>query len=97
LLHVLPRGFVRIRDYGFLANGCRAEKLKLCRRLLSAERAEEGSGDEVQQDDAQSDLETAHTTCPNCGQGKMVFVEKIAASRHADLSRVLPALAADTS
>lgn len=34
LLHVLPPGFVKIRHFGFLANGCRAEGLKLCRTLL---------------------------------------------------------------
>ena len=32
--HVLPRGFVRIRPFGFLANRHRAEKLALIRRLL---------------------------------------------------------------
>jgi hypothetical protein len=36
LLHTLPDGFHRIRHYGFLANGCRAAKLALCRRLLDA-------------------------------------------------------------
>ena len=36
LLHTLPDGFHRIRHYGFLANGHRAEKLALCRRLLDA-------------------------------------------------------------
>ncbi len=36
LLHTLPDGFHRIRHYGFLANGCRAAKLALCRRLLAA-------------------------------------------------------------
>jgi hypothetical protein len=36
LLHVLPPGFVKIRHFGFLANGCRAEGLKLCRTLLQA-------------------------------------------------------------
>jgi putative transposase/transposase-like zinc-binding protein len=36
LLHVLPNGFHRIRHYGLLANGHRAEKLALCRRLLTA-------------------------------------------------------------
>jgi hypothetical protein len=35
LLHTLPDGFHRIRHYGFLANGHRAEKLALCRRLLN--------------------------------------------------------------
>lgn len=39
LQHTLPDGFHRIRHYGFLANGRRAEKLALCRRLLSAEPA----------------------------------------------------------
>lgn len=34
LLHVLPPGFVKIRHFGFLANGCRAQALKLCRTLL---------------------------------------------------------------
>ena len=35
LLHVLPDGFHRIRDYGYLANGQRATKLAYCRRLLA--------------------------------------------------------------
>ena len=34
LLHTLPRGFVRIRSCGFLANRRRGELLPLCRRLL---------------------------------------------------------------
>jgi hypothetical protein len=34
LLHVVPRGFVRIRHYGLLANAVRRERIALCRRLL---------------------------------------------------------------
>ena len=34
-LHVLPRGFVRIRHFGFLANRWRASRLALGRQLLS--------------------------------------------------------------
>jgi predicted Zn-ribbon and HTH transcriptional regulator len=34
LLHVLPRGFVRIRSFGFLANRRRAKLLPLCQQLL---------------------------------------------------------------
>ena len=34
--HVLPRGFVKIRHYGLLANRHRAAKLAACRRLLWA-------------------------------------------------------------
>ena len=36
LPHTLPDGFHRIRHYGFLANGHRAARLALCRRLLAA-------------------------------------------------------------
>ena len=35
LLHTLPRGFVRIRFCGFLANRRRGELLPLCRKLLA--------------------------------------------------------------
>ncbi len=35
LLHVLPRGFVRIRSFGFLANRRRLSLLPLCQRLLA--------------------------------------------------------------
>jgi hypothetical protein len=35
LLHVLPRGLVRIRHFGFLANRNRSRLLPVCRQLLS--------------------------------------------------------------
>jgi hypothetical protein len=34
LLHVLPRGFVKIRHFGFLANRGRDDQIRLCRTLL---------------------------------------------------------------
>jgi hypothetical protein len=97
LLHVLPRGFVRIRYYGFLANGYRAKKLELCRRLLSADKTEPESVNEVQRDGDQGDLSTAPKMCPNCKQGKMIIVEKIAKSRHTDVSAASSHPTADTS
>jgi hypothetical protein len=36
VVHILPRGFVRIRQFGYLASGCRARMLALARQLLSA-------------------------------------------------------------
>ena len=36
LLHLLPQGFVRIRNFGFLANRKRASTLPLCFQLLGA-------------------------------------------------------------
>jgi hypothetical protein len=37
LLHVLPKGLMRIRHYGFLANRCKNGNLKKCRKLLRLE------------------------------------------------------------
>ena len=37
LLHILPKGFVRIRYYGLLACRCKAQKMTLCRNLLGCE------------------------------------------------------------
>ena len=36
LLHVLPKGFRRIRHFGFLANACRTAKLAVIRAALQA-------------------------------------------------------------
>lgn len=36
LLHVLPKGLVRIRYYGWMANRCRNERAARCRALLAA-------------------------------------------------------------
>jgi hypothetical protein len=36
LLHVLPKGLVRIRHYGFLANACRAKQLPRIRQVIAA-------------------------------------------------------------
>jgi hypothetical protein len=40
LLHVLPKGFPRVRHYGFLANRSRKDRLDLCRALLAVPAAE---------------------------------------------------------
>jgi hypothetical protein len=32
--HILPRGFVRIRQFGYLARTCRTARLAVARRLL---------------------------------------------------------------
>ena len=37
LIHTLPRGFIRIRFFGFLANRQRTASLPLCRQLLEAD------------------------------------------------------------
>ena len=75
LLHLLPRGFVRIRHFGFLANRRRAALLPLCFGLLAT--ATEPSA-------LPSASPAAHApvlwTCPSCG-GPMVVVERLTAAQ----------------
>jgi Putative transposase len=70
LLHVLPKGFHRIRHYGLLASGARADSIAQARQLLAAPLSE------ADDPDAASDEATkAHTTqCPCCG-GRMIVIE----------------------
>ena len=71
LLHLLPQGFVRIRNFGFLANRRRATTLPLCFQLLcSAPHAE-------------PEVTTASSSdawfCPKCG-GAMLVIERLTAA-----------------
>ena len=44
LFHLLPPGFVRIRNFGFLANPRRATLLPLCFRLLNGSKEKDSFG-----------------------------------------------------
>jgi len=74
LLHLLPRGFMRIRNFGFLANRRRAELLPLCLRLLQP------SGQPLA--GATSSALPIHSLwqCPLCG-GTMQVVERLSAAQ----------------
>jgi len=74
LLHLLPKGFVRIRHFGFLANRRRATLLPLCRQALA-----------VVQPQTQPEASTAKETrplwlCPKCG-APMVVIERLTAAQ----------------
>tara|TARA_R110002124_G_scaffold272574_1_gene441772 strand:+ start:1183 stop:2322 length:1140 start_codon:yes stop_codon:yes gene_type:complete len=43
LLHVLPKGLMRVRHYGFLANRCRQVRLRQIRRALHIHHAEQAA------------------------------------------------------
>jgi hypothetical protein len=60
--HILPRGFVRIRQSGFLANTCRTTRVALARTLLSAARTT------VATPSTATETPTVATwACPRCG------------------------------
>lgn len=71
LIHVLPKGFHRIRHYGMLANGARASNVAKARELLDmpAPAAEPGPLS------AESEAAPVHPRpCPCCG-ARMLVVE----------------------
>ena len=66
LLHVLPRGFHRIRHYGLLAGSARRASLARARELLAVAPPPDGNMPEEPVD--------AYTPCPCCG-GHMIIIE----------------------
>jgi hypothetical protein len=75
LLHILPKGFVRIRNFGFLANRKRATLLPLCLQSL-------GSQQQPQAEQHASSTEDcpALWRCPKCG-GPMKVIERLTAAK----------------
>jgi predicted Zn-ribbon and HTH transcriptional regulator len=68
-LHVLPKGFVRIRHFGFLANRFRTSRLALGRQLLA-------SGGSTEQEVRTRDLRSERSSpwhCPRCGAAMIVM------------------------
>jgi hypothetical protein len=77
LLHVLPKGFHRIRHYGLLANGGRAENIAQARALLGVlpvAEAKDTGATEMTGPDASRVLPQP---CPCCG-GRMIVIETFA-------------------
>ncbi len=77
LLHVLPKGFVRIRHYGLLANRCRKDNLRLCRRLLGSVVEPESDTEPARSAEAASSPDL----CSACQQGQMLTMGKLPPSR----------------
>jgi hypothetical protein len=69
LLHVLPAGLVRIRQFGFLSNRNRRRKLQLCRALLDARQPS------IITDCYPSSDPCFDRCCPACQLGRMIVVE----------------------
>src|ERR1700724_2662451 len=65
LIHVLPKGFHRIRHYGLLASGVKADNLALARKLLDAA--------PPAPEDATADPATPNKPCPCCGSAMRII------------------------
>ena len=93
LLHVLPRGFQRIRQFGLLANRRRGE-LARCRQLLGTT---EQTVEPLCQDYKslyQTLTGTSLRQCPACHTGAMKFFSSLVPLSHYGASHTQPAAAA---
>src|ERR1700694_3173787 len=72
LLHLLPEGFMRIRNFGFLANRRRATTLPLCFQLL-------GLAPQTEQEASSAKDATPLWFCPKCG-GPMRVIQRLTAA-----------------
>jgi hypothetical protein len=89
LIHVLPKGFHRIRHYGLLASGARGESIAQARQLLEAAA---GTDTDLEAEAAADDgpQSVLATPCPCCG-GRMIVVETFEAGcqpRHTPTIRI---------
>ncbi len=75
LMHTLPKCFVRIRYYGFLANRERNRNLELCRELLGVTANQDAPilNEPAEMEDAVPKC----PACPSCQNGKMIIIETI--------------------
>jgi hypothetical protein len=64
--HILPRGFVRIRQSGFLANTCRSARIAVARSVLAP--STQGAWDPDEGVTTSTDITTrAAWACRRCG------------------------------
>jgi hypothetical protein len=80
LLHALPKGFVRIRRFGLLANCQRQSRLTRCRALLDPKQAPvqsetSGGGEGGETTVAETTAPSCERRCSACGQGRLRTVE----------------------
>jgi hypothetical protein len=73
LIHVLPKGFHRIRHYGLLANGDRAANIARARELLAMPLKQPEAAEPAQP----GEQSVLPRPCPYCG-GRMIIVETFA-------------------
>lgn len=76
LLHVLPKGFVKIRHFGLLANHNRIKNISLARELIAAQTLPHPAATSCIQQSPTP--EPPPVTCPHCHSRKVVWLAQIA-------------------
>ena len=69
LMHIVAKGFMRIRHYGFLANCCRKKRLEQIRQRLHCQ--------PFAFEDSQTRQAAVTCPCPRCKKGDMILIAEI--------------------
>ena len=77
LLHVLPKGFMKIRYFGFLANVKKKENIRLIRKLIGVAMKIPGIIKETIQQVMLRVTGIDITCCPKCKKGKMMKTREL--------------------
>jgi hypothetical protein len=72
LLHVLPKGFMRIRHYGYLANAIKARSLECIRRQLITSKPQASQHPESS---SQNQITASQLHCPHCQSAAVVMMQ----------------------
>lgn len=81
LMHVLPKGFMRIRHYGYLANRVRVRKLAKIRESLAAASVDHGDIESHRPDADTAGNPVTLIRCPKCKPGLLHLVGEILPER----------------
>ena len=76
LLHILPRGFIKIRYFGFLAHTNKKQAVFLIRRLLGVNSKAEKTKETIPEMMLRL-TGTDITCCPRCKKGTMTIIKKL--------------------
>ena len=76
LQHTLPKGFMRIRRYGFLANALSAKQVAAIRQVLASE-STQASNSEAEENNSPKPKSVNQRFCPHCQQDSLYTIDWI--------------------
>ena len=82
LLHVLPKGFMKIRYFGFLAHRNKKQSIPLLRKLINPEAKLPEKSNETVVEMMLRLTGIDVTSCPKCRKGKMIKVRALPKAYH---------------
>ncbi len=81
LLHILPKGFMRIRHYGLLANRCRKQKLSQVRQALQNANDQTATTANRKMSESQGVTMANPQRCPKCQTGTLQIKYELSPKR----------------